>query len=194
MARTTKKLHRRYENDLLVEKECRACATNKPIDQFYVKGTRSQTNIDGYENKCISCHKAVWRRKAEDPEARKRWLLERIRSKCTAQGIPFDLELADIVVPTVCPIFGIPLKFGVSRAQSYNGPAEDSPSVDRIDPLKGYTKGNILVICWRANRMKMNASVDELVRLATFYQQLTGKQHEEEVRRQDRAEEGEVNG
>jgi hypothetical protein len=175
MAKTTRKLHREYDNDRLVRKECRACATILSIDRFYVKGTKSQTNIDGYENKCIECHKAVWRKKAEDPEARKRWLLERIRAKCKTGNIPFNLTINDLDIPDTCPVFGMPLKFGISRGQSYRGPAEDSPSVDRIDPDKGYTKGNIVIVSWRANRMKMNASLNELQTLASFYTKLAAK-------------------
>lgn len=38
---------------------------------------------------------------------------------------------------------------------------ENSPSIDRIDPAKGYIKGNIAVISWRANMLKNNMSVEE---------------------------------
>lgn len=175
MAKTTKKLHREYDiSGTLIRKECRACDTVHPIDRFYVKGTKSQTNIDGYENKCIECHKAVWRKKAEDPEARKRWLVERIRSKCKQGNIPFDITIDDIVIPSHCPILGRPLKFGVARSQSYQRrgqglATDDSPSVDRIDSTKGYVKGNVIVISWRANRIKGNATPEELRLIADFY-------------------------
>lgn len=170
MAKTTKKLHREYnERGELVRKECRPCGLVYPIEQFYVKGSISKTNIDGYQNFCIECHKAQWRKRAEDPKARTRWLLERIRSKCRKESIEFNLTIDDLVIPDRCPILGMPLRFGVKRNQSYRGPAEDSPSVDRIDPSKGYTKGNVVVISWRANRIKMNATPTELRLVADFY-------------------------
>lgn len=177
MAATTKKLYREYnDNGVLIRKECRKCSSIKPIDQFYVKGSISQTNIDGYQNHCIECHKAKWRERAKDPNARVRWLLERIRAKCKKEKIAFDLTLDDIVVPTHCPVLGRPLKFGMPRSASYERrgkapPTDDSPSVDRIDPTKGYTKGNIVVVSWRANRIKGNATYEELCMIVDFYQQ-----------------------
>ena len=43
-----------------------------------------------------------------------------------------------------------------------------SPSVDRIDPTKGYVRGNVRVISYLANRMKSNATVDQLVRFSAW--------------------------
>lgn len=178
MAKTTKALHREYDNEgNVTHKECRGCNKILPIDLFYVKGKKSQTNKDGREHRCIECHKAKWRIQAEDDTARVRWLLERIRSKCKKLSIPFNLVVSDIVIPEVCPVLGRPLKFGVSRTQSYERrgmapPTDDSPSVDRIDSTKGYTKDNIIVVSWRANRIKGNATPEELVMLADFYTNL----------------------
>lgn len=37
-----------------------------------------------------------------------------------------------------------------------------SPSLDRIDNRMGYVPGNVWVISWKANRMKSDASMEEL--------------------------------
>jgi hypothetical protein len=178
MAKTTKKLYREYNDDgtLLVKKECRFCNSIKPIDNFYKKGTVSRTNVDGYENKCIPCHKVRWHEQAANPENRKRWLLERIRSKCIKGNIPFNLTIDDLVIPPHCPILGMALKFGVKTETMFREkrgvtvPA-DSPSVDRIHPDLGYVRGNIVIISYRANMLKNDATIEEMEALVGFYRQ-----------------------
>lgn len=175
MAKTTKALYREYDNEgNVTHKECRGCNQILPIDRFYVKGSATQNSPDGREHRCIECHKAKWRKHAEDPNKRIRWLLERIKAKCGKLGLEFDLTVDDIIIPEKCPVLGRPLKFGVDRQQSYERrgdapPTDDSPSVDRIDSSRGYTKDNIIVVSWRANRIKGNATPEELQMLADFY-------------------------
>ena len=41
-------------------------------------------------------------------------------------------------------------------------------SIDRIDSTKGYEKGNVWVISGRANRIKNDATPEELMRIATL--------------------------
>ncbi len=158
-------------------KECGTCSQVFPVEQFYKKGALSKTNIDGYGPDCIVCHKAKWHIHAADPEKRKRWLLERIRSKCKKSNIPFDLTIEDLAIPTHCPILGMPLSFGMKKVSEYRnkkqGVPMDSPSVDRIVPELGYVKGNIVIVSYRANLIKTNATVSELIKVAEFYKMLT---------------------
>ena len=79
--------------------------------------------------------------------------LERARKK----GLDFDILLEDIVIPSYCPLLNIPLKKGVGRKN------KGSPSLDRIDSSRGYTKDNIWLISVRANTIKSDATLEELV-------------------------------
>lgn len=79
------------------------------------------------------------------------------------KGLEFNLEISDIVIPEVCPVFNVPL--------GPSGPY--GPSVDRIDNDAGYVKGNILVVSWRANHIKNSASMAEIQALASFYAKYT---------------------
>jgi len=86
------------------------------------------------------------------------WMNAKMRAK--TMKLPFTITLEDIVVPSHCPLLGIPIAFTHHRFCATN------PSVDRIIPALGYTKGNIWVISWRANAIKHDATVEELEMLA----------------------------
>ena len=74
------------------------------------------------------------------------------------------MELQDIQIPKVCPVLGIPieLKTGIGRYDS-------APSLDRIVPEKGYIKGNVIVISWRANDIRADATTQEMQKIVDFY-------------------------
>ena len=77
-------------------------------------------------------------------------------------NIPFDITPEDVIIPEVCPILGIKLEAGIGCQ------TDSSPSIDRINPNLGYIKGNIQVICYRANRIKNDASLDELKKIVDY--------------------------
>lgn len=54
-------------------------------------------------------------------------------------------------------MLGIPLSPPAQGKHTNN-----TATVDRIDPAKGYTKDNVRIISWRANRLKSNATISEL--------------------------------
>lgn len=86
------------------------------------------------------------------------------KGRAARQGVPFDLNPEDVVIPDKCPVFGIPLIVGEDKR------SDNTPSIDRVVPSKGYVKGNIVVISWRANRLKSDATVEELRMLARYTQ------------------------
>ena len=51
-----------------------------------------------------------------------------------------------------------------------------SPSIDRINPRKGYIKDNIIVVSMRENRIKTDASFTEIIKVADFYEKLLKNQ------------------
>lgn len=81
------------------------------------------------------------------------------KTKCKRLGIEFSIVMEDLILPEKCPLLGIPLKI------NYGIRDYSSPSLDRIDPSKGYTKDNVWVISWRANDLKGNGSLEELTML-----------------------------
>jgi hypothetical protein len=43
--------------------------------------------------------------------------------------------------------------------------------MDKIVPSKGYVKGNVIVVSKRANQIKSDATVAEIMKVAEFYGQ-----------------------
>jgi hypothetical protein len=84
-------------------------------------------------------------------------LLSRAKQRSVKYGLPFDLTPADIQVPEKCPLLEVPFVLGTKDNYAY------SPSLDRIDPVKGYVRGNVRVISTLANTMKNNATKEQLL-------------------------------
>lgn len=95
----------------------------------------------------------------------------RLKGKAKRKGIPFDLIEEDIVFPEHCPVFNTPIKLH----HIGDGNRNNSPSVDRIDPTKGYTKDNICIISYKANRLKNNATLEELEKILEYTRSKTPK-------------------
>lgn len=85
------------------------------------------------------------------------YLLKYAKSRARQDNKAFDLELSDIVIPEVCPYLGTP--FVMHDKQK-------AASLDRVDSTKGYTKDNVRVISYMANRMKNNATKEQLIAFA----------------------------
>lgn len=83
-------------------------------------------------------------------------LFNSAKQRAIKKNILFNISKEDIQIPFICPILGIELEL-------YNKKISDnSPSIDRIDNDKGYIKNNIHIISFRANRIKNDASRDEM--------------------------------
>lgn len=92
-------------------------------------------------------------------------MLSNARTRAKRAGVPCTITAGDIIVPSHCPILGIPL----ARRLGRKGGCDQSPSLDRIVPELGYVPGNIVVVSRRANRIKNDATIEELAAIADFY-------------------------
>jgi hypothetical protein len=96
-----------------------------------------------------------------------RYMHSRAKSRAKEKGIQFNIEKSDINIPIICPILGIPIIKEYKKGKK-QGPSSNSPSLDRIDNLKGYVKGNVRVISHKANTMKHSATKEELILFAIW--------------------------
>lgn len=92
-------------------------------------------------------------------------LFHHAKARAKAKNICFDIEQKDVIIPEVCPVFG--LKFSFEEK-------ELSPTLDRKNNSLGYVKGNVYVISKRANRIKTDATLDELEKIVSYMKQHRG--------------------
>lgn len=132
-------------------------------------GHRSERLVSNHG--CLVCATAAGKRYLETEWGRRRkratdkkaydrrpayYLWVNCRNRAKKRGLDFSIEESDVVIPAICPVLGIPIE---------NGPKgfhPNSPSVDRFIPEAGYTKENIRVISMRANKLKSDATLEEI--------------------------------
>jgi len=116
---------------------------------------------------CRRCNAAYMRtylrgRRVQAPELT---IWQRAHRRAASREVPFSITMQAIVIPPVCPVLGIAIVLGEQRS-------ENSPSLDRIIPDKGYVPGNVRVISDKANRLKADLTFAELEQKA-----ITGPHH-----------------
>ncbi len=92
-------------------------------------------------------------------------ILGRKHMKALLDDIEFSLTLQNVHWPEYCPALGMKLDY-FRRGRGKQ--CDHSPSFDRLDPKKGYTPENVRVISYRANRIKNDASLTELRKVADW--------------------------
>lgn len=138
---------------------------------------RVYTKEEAKEKARIEAKKRYALKKQEKPERElliddpRYDMLNSSRTRARNKGIPHNLDIEDISIPETCPILGIPLLKGKGVY------TDNSPTLDRIIPSLGYTKGNIWVISMRANRLKQDSTVEELYLLYTKVKEKLSSMH-----------------
>lgn len=142
-------------------KVCPKCGKEKPITmEFWYRSLKTQM-IRPFCKICDQIYRTPLAdvKNADDPRAD---LLSQVQKRAKVKGLEINISKEDLIIPGICPILKIPIKRTLGQA------TDGSPSVDRIDPHKGYIKGNVQVISMRANTLKNNATVQELEAILEF--------------------------
>lgn len=90
------------------------------------------------------------------------------RNKCKKRDIEFNLKEKDLTYTGICPVFNIKLEMGGENL-------DNSPTLDRIDPNKGYIAGNVQIICHLANRIKNNATEEQIKLILNYIEKCKEK-------------------
>lgn len=163
------KMCKSCENEVKRNKEwhdgkllCHDCGEYKDISNF---GKKTDLKIrDGHNSFCNSCR--VKRRKVIEPTKSnelklQQTLLQRYhgaKERSVKQGLAFDLTLDYLLLlwkqqEGICALSGIPMTF-----DRYQGRIPTNVSIDKIDRDKGYTIGNIQLVCMACNQIKSDWS------------------------------------
>jgi hypothetical protein len=133
-------------------------------------------NEGGRRSICQSC--SAKKAKIEREKRKNNWkykpslaMLNNSKQRAKRANIEHNILLEDIVIPEYCPVLGIKLETG-DRKSHYN-----APSIDRIDNSKGYTKDNIFIMSTKANLLKKDATLEELILIGKWANEMKGKTH-----------------
>jgi len=139
---------------------CKRCGQSKTDDEMD-RGRDGRPSRSTCK-KCRSKMQAKWKRNHPNV-AMAQWA----RRRAKVNNLPFSIEPSDIIIPEYCPVLGIKLEPGDGKLH------DASPTLDRIVSEKGYVKGNIAVISYKANRMKQDATLEELEALTSWVRKCT---------------------
>ena len=100
-----------------------------------------------------------------------------IKIRAKRKNIPFKISqeyLKNLLLnaPKKCPALGIKMTISAAHPNASRIKSDSSPSVDRIIPEKGYVEGNLVVVSDLANKIKTDATPDQIRKVADYYKKL----------------------
>jgi hypothetical protein len=88
-------------------------------------------------------------------------------SRAKSKGLDFDLDvnyLHQTIAKGVCAKTGQTFEIK-AKGRNFKDRSPFTPSVDKIDPNKGYTKENVQIVCWWYNLAKSTFTDEEVLKL-----------------------------
>ncbi len=122
---------------------------------------------EGREAIAAYCRTYRKQAKAADPLNYIRNRVAQCRHRAKKLGVPFDLEWARVrdAWTGKCALTGIPFAIVNKEEREYRV-SPFSPAIDRIDPSKGYTHGNVRWVLHAVNMFKLNYTDDVMLHIA----------------------------
>jgi hypothetical protein len=151
-----------------MSKRCADCGEVKNFSFFH----KNAQQKDGYNCYCKTCaadrNKNKYIKSCKNHEWKLKQTLKASKQRAEKNNLEHTLTLDDLkhLYPqdNKCPILNIDLCWGF--------PKDSSPSLDRINSKQGYTYENCQIISNRANRIKSDASVDELELVVKYLKEI----------------------
>jgi hypothetical protein len=150
---------------------CSTCHSEK-ASADWKDGKRPSKELRGKINKTWNASEkaksAKQRWKEKDPK--KAWAIYATggaKTRTSISGVPFEITSEYIlsICPDVCPVFKTPFVFIGNKKST-----PESATIDRLDPTKGYTIGNIAIISMKANTIKNAFTSSDIFKVAEWLQ------------------------
>lgn len=149
---------------------CPRCRELLSLKKFNAKPYRCKECVREAARDWASRHREYYREASRRHRAEAKelgpiyFLFAGARCRAKRNRREFSIGYDDFTpLPEFCPALGLKLNYD-SRGKL----KDDSPTLDRIDNSRGYVPGNVAVVSWRANRLKLGASAAELDRIASW--------------------------
>ena len=148
-------------------KICEECNQSLNLNKFsLIEKWNPNSDTKNICKKCSAKLNEKNRRNRDWKFDAKKVLYDNAKQRAKKSNIEFTLTKEDVIIPDTCPVFGFALKREDRETWMC------APSIDRIDNTRGYVKDNIIIVSRRANILKKDATINELIKLANYYEHL----------------------
>lgn len=149
---------------------CRDCEEEKPETEYRF----SRGKLEPWCKTCMNAYQREWRRRNKSKAATYmgnyrgtmagalRERLANSRWRASEKGWEYDLDIASLesLLETQ---EGLCYFSGEKLSEEVGNP--NRVSLDRLDPKKGYTKDNVVLVCWKVNDAKRALSSEDFINL-----------------------------
>ncbi len=156
--------------DGIQKRICEDCKIAKPLNaSHFRKFHRADKWKPGsppyFSLKCLHC---LFNLNTGDGRAHyAKLMLDNARSRAKRDNLPCTITVGDIRIPEFCPVFK-KLKLSIGDRHMHDA----SPTLDKLIPALGYIPGNVQVISHKANRLKSDGSLAELIAMRSHLKEV----------------------
>ena len=144
---------------------CTKCKEDSPATVEFWQERQLERGLNGKYCWCKGCTRAYDNKRYKKPN---RWAQRALRNAAIRNGKEVEVSVTPDYIEkiwpkdSICPLREVPMVV----AEGILGGQDDSPSLHRKNPNKGYIKGNIAIVSRLANRIMCHANKTEIKKVA----------------------------